>query len=208
MFLNLAKVVTMRKDAQQNRERLLRAARRLFADRGLDVPLEEIARAAGVSIGTLYNRFPTRDALVEAAFEDRAATVTELAERALATDDAWEGFVAFLTGVCELQAADLGYNDLAARTTVTGEDRGYGLMREILQRAQRSGDLRDDITLADMAFVVWGVAATIRATYQVAPGAWRRHLALSLDGLRAVAARPLPAPPMSTANTRAALREC
>ncbi|MDF2706888.1 MAG: transcriptional regulator, TetR family [Nonomuraea muscovyensis] len=198
----------MRKDAVHNRERLLRAARQLFADRGLDVPLEEIARSAGVSIGTLYNRFPTRGALVEAVFEDRRATVAELAEQALAMDDAGDGFVAFLTGVCELQAADLGYNDVAARGAAMDGDRGYDLMREILARAQRSGDLRGDITLADMAFVVWGVAATVRATHKVAPGAWRRHLALALDGLRAVAARPLPAPPMSTAQTRAAMREC
>ncbi|MBB5081662.1 TetR/AcrR family transcriptional regulator [Nonomuraea endophytica] len=198
----------MRKDAVHNRERLLRAARELFADRGLDVPLEEIARSAGVSIGTLYNRFPTRDALVEAVFADRAATVTELAERALAMDDAGEGFAAFLTGVCELQAADLGYNDLAARTVTVDGDRGFGLMGQILERARRSGHLRGDVTLTDMAFVVWGVAATVKATSKVAPGVWRRHLALALDGLRPAAARPLPVPPMSTEQTRAAMREC
>ncbi|WP_049563922.1 TetR/AcrR family transcriptional regulator [Nonomuraea sp. SBT364] len=197
----------MRKDAVLNRERLLLAARRLFADRGLDVPLEEVARAAGLSIGTLYNRFPTREALVEAVFADRVARVADLAEQAVATDDAWEGFVAFLTGVCELQAADLGYNDLAARTATAG-DRGHGLMREILDRAQRAGDLRDDVTLTDLAFVIWGVAATVKATHAVSPGAWRRHLALSLDGLRAAAARPLPAPPLSVTQARAALREC
>jgi AcrR family transcriptional regulator len=208
MILKLAKLADMRKDAVQNRERLLQAARQLFADRGLNVPLEEVARAAEVSIGTLYNRFPTRGALVEAAFADRAATVTELAEHALAVDNAWEGFVAFLTSVCELQAADLGYNDLAARTAAVDGDRGYGLMREILERAQRSGELRADVTLSDMAFVVWGVAATVRATHKVAPGAWRRHLALALDGLHATAAQPLPVPPMSTAETRAAMRDC
>ncbi|MEW9553401.1 TetR/AcrR family transcriptional regulator [Nonomuraea sp. NPDC050783] len=198
----------MRKDAMRNRERLLHAARRLFADQGLDVPLEEIARAAGVSIGTLYNRFPTREALVEAVFEDRVAAVTALAEQSLAMNDAWEGFVTFLTSVCELQAADHGYNDLAARTAPVGEDRGYGLMGELLERAQRSGQLRPDVSLADMAFVVWGVAATVRATRGSAPGAWRRHLALTLDGLRAVAAHPLPVPPMSIPQTRAAMRDC
>ncbi|NRQ33649.1 helix-turn-helix transcriptional regulator [Nonomuraea sp. NN258] len=197
----------MRKDAVHNRERLLRAARRLFADRGLDVPLDEIARSAGVSIGTLYNRFPTRDALVAAVFADRVASVAELAEQALAADDAWDGFVAFLTGASELQAADLGYNDLAARGAAAA-DRGPALMEEIIGRAQRSGDLRDDVTLADMAFVVWGMAATIRATAKVAPGVWRRHLALALDGLRADAARPLPVPPMTDEQIRAAMREC
>ncbi|MEV0380215.1 helix-turn-helix domain-containing protein [Nonomuraea sp. NPDC050643] len=196
----------MRKDAVQNRERLLAAARRLFADRGLDVPLEEIAREAGVSIGTLYNRFPARDDLVAAVFEDRMATVAGLAERALTAADAWEGFVGFLTGVCELQAADLGYNDLAVRGAPTGP--GHALMRRLLERAQESGGLRSDVTLTDMAFVIWGVGATVRATHEVAPGAWRRHLALALDGLRAGAARPLPVPPMTTLQARAALEGC
>ncbi|MEU4403533.1 helix-turn-helix domain-containing protein [Streptosporangium sp. NPDC023963] len=198
----------MRKDALHNRERLLLAARRLFADRGLDVPLEEIARAAGVSIGTLYNRFPTRAELVAAVFEDRVATVAGLATSSLAMDDAWEGFVAFVTGVCELQAADLGYNDLAVRGATADTGAGYALMRRIVERAQESGDLRDDVTLDDMAFVIWGVAATVRATFRVAPGVWRRHLALTLDGLRAGAAHPLPVPPMSPSQTRAAMGEC
>ncbi|MFI6508345.1 TetR/AcrR family transcriptional regulator [Streptosporangium sp. NPDC050855] len=198
----------MRKDALQNRERLLAAARGLFADRGLDVPLEEIARTAGVSIGTLYNRFPTRAELVEAVFEDRVATVARLAGRALEADDAWEGFTTFVTAVCELQAADLGYNDLAVRGAATATDPGYASMLRIVERARESGALRDDVTITDMAFVIWGVAATVRATSRVAPTAWRRHLALTLDGLRATAAHPLPVPPMSVEQTRAALDGC
>ncbi|MEV0197880.1 helix-turn-helix domain-containing protein [Nonomuraea sp. NPDC050691] len=202
----------MRKDAVHNRERLLRAARSLFADRGLDVPLEEIARTAGVSIGTLYNRFPTRQALVDAVFEDRVTAVARLAEEALAADDAWEGLVAFLTGVCELQAADLGYNDVAVRGAAGGDTAGgYRLMRRIVDRAHASGQLRADVTLEDMAFVTWGIAATVRATFRVAPGAWRRHLALTLDGLRASSAsetRPLPAPPLTPEQTAALMPEC
>ncbi|QFY13827.1 hypothetical protein GBF35_51255 [Nonomuraea phyllanthi] len=96
----------------------------------------------------------------------------------------------------------------AARTAGVDGDRGYGMMREILEHAQRTGKLRADVTLPDMAFVVRGVAATVRATHKVAPGAWRRHLALALDGLRTTAAQPLPAPPMSTEQARAAMREC
>ncbi|GAA4536171.1 MULTISPECIES: TetR/AcrR family transcriptional regulator [Nonomuraea] len=198
----------MRKDALHNRERLLEAARQLFADRGLEVPLEEIARRAEVSIGTLYNRFPSRDDLVEAVFADRVAAVRELAERSLAADDAWEGFVAFLTGVCELQSVDLGYNDLAVRSVGADTREGDALMRRIVARAQEAGMLRPDVTLEDMAFVIWGVAGTVRATFRTAPGAWRRHLALTLDGLRAGAAHPLPVPPMTTAQTEKALGGC
>lgn len=195
----------MRKDAVRNRERLVQAARTLFADRGLDVPLEEIAREAGVSIGTLYNRFPTRAELVAEVFADRVAAVTAIAERSLEAADPWEGFVSFLTAVCELQSADLGYNDLAVRRVPGEADPGYDLMRRIVERAQRAGALRDDVTLPDLAFVIWGVAATVRVTFRVAPDAWRRHLALALDGLRAGAAHPLPVPPMPVDQVRAAL---
>ncbi|GAA4099843.1 TetR/AcrR family transcriptional regulator [Nonomuraea soli] len=198
----------MRKDALHNRERLLGAARRLFADRGLEAPLEEIARAAGVSIGTLYNRFPDRQALVEAVFADRVRAVAELAERALAMDDAWEGFAAFLTGVCELQSADLGYNDLVARAAPLEGERGYALMGELVERARRDGGLRADVELADLAFVLWGVAATIRATRATAPAVWRRHLALALDGLRGAGAHALPVPALTVDEVRAAMGEC
>jgi AcrR family transcriptional regulator len=203
----------MRKDATRNRERLLQAARALFAEHGLEVPLEEVARTAGVSIGTLYNRFPTRGALVDAVFADRIAAVRALAEQALATDDAWQGFSKFLTGVCELQAADLGYNDLAlgavpqAPATEQARVEGYGLMRRIVERAQQAGALRADIALEDLVFVLWGHAATVRATRHLQPDAWRRHLALALDGLRAAAAHPLPGRPFTLAQARAALGE-
>src|ERR1700737_4909484 len=105
----------LRRDAQRNRELLVAAAREVFAQRGVDVALDEIARRAGVSIGTLYNRFPTRAALVEAVFVDRLEAVVALGEEALLMADPWEGFVHCLQGICELQAADRGYNDVASR---------------------------------------------------------------------------------------------
>src|SRR5580658_8633097 len=102
-------------DAQRNRDRLLAAARELFATRGIDVAMADIARHAGVSNGTLYNRFPTREDLIEAVFTDRLESMAALAARALADDDPWHGFVGYLTAVCELQAADRGFNEVAAR---------------------------------------------------------------------------------------------
>ncbi|MER6948594.1 helix-turn-helix domain-containing protein [Nonomuraea sp. NPDC000554] len=190
----------LRRDAQRNRERLVCAAREVFAEHGLDVALEEVARRAGVSIGTLYNRFPTRADLVEAVFADRVETVARIAEHALTMDDPWEGFVHFVEQICRLLAADRGYNDLVARVPpavpTEGHLRGHRLMTEIVTRAQGSGALRPDFTLEDMAFVTWALTRTIEATAQVSPGAWRRHLALILDGLRASAAHPLPEPPL------------
>ncbi|GII65303.1 hypothetical protein Skr01_53880 [Sphaerisporangium krabiense] len=192
----------LRKDAQRNRDLLIKAARELYAARGLDVSLDEIARTAGVSSGTLYNHFPDRADLVEAVFADRAATVTRIAEHALAMDAPWEGLVHFLEGVCELQAADRGYNDLLSGRVPQAPSsealaHGYTLMKRVIDRARDSGALRPDFTLEDVAFLTWGTARTIEVTTTIRPNAWRRHLSLLLDALRPPAAHPLPEPPLT-----------
>ena len=203
----------LRKDAQRNRERLVEAARAVFAERGLDVALDEVARRAGVSIGTLYNRFPTRADLVAAVFADRRETLIEIAEHALAMDDAWAGFAHFVEQVCRMQAADRGYNDLSARSIPQAAPtpdhvRGRELMAEVIERAKRSGALRPDFVLADMAFVTWAITRTIEATADVDPDAWRRHLGFVLDGLRTPAAHPLPVPALTDEQVTRIMRSC
>jgi AcrR family transcriptional regulator len=192
----------LRRDARRNRERLIRAASALFAKAGLDVPLEKISGEAGVSIGTLYNRFPTRDLLLEAVFVDRLEQVVALVETALADEDPWHGLVGYLTSVCELQSADRGFNELAARgfAPSPGVDplhrTARKLMAELVDRAKRAGTLRPDLAVEDLAFVVWGISRTIELTADTAPEVWRRHLGLLLDGFRADSAHPLPVPPL------------
>lgn len=202
----------LRRDAQRNRDLLVAAARRLYATRGLDVPLEDVAREAGVSIGTLYNRFPTRGSLVDAALASKVASAVEFAEQAVATEDSWAGFVWFLERTCELQASDRGYNDLCASqlddaVEVTAlKERGAGLLRQVIDNAKRAGELRADFDDGDFAFVLWGTTRTIEATGEHAPNAWRRHLAFMLDGFRAAAAHPLPAPPLEPGEVARAMR--
>jgi AcrR family transcriptional regulator len=192
-----------RGDARRNRELLLAAARELFAERGVDVAMADIARHAGVSNGTLYNHFSARSDLIEAVFVDRLAAMVELTERALAARDPWQGFVDCLTGVCELQAADRGFNEVAARGMGTSpvtqglREIVQAKMRELFARAQRSGELRDDVTVDDLLFVVGGISRTVELTAEIAPRLWRRHLALLLDGFRAAGAHPLPEPPLA-----------
>jgi AcrR family transcriptional regulator len=199
----------LRRDAQRNRERLVSAAREVFAERGLDVALDEVARRAGVSIGTLYNRFPTRTDLVAAVFADREETVVRIAEHALSMPDAWAGFAHLVEQICRMQAADRGYNDLSARRVPqAAPPRGHALMTEILARARDSGTLRADFVLEDMAFVTWAITRTIEATASVNPDAWRRHLAFILDGLRAPAAHPLPVPPLQAEEVARIMRDC
>ncbi|GIJ46834.1 TetR family transcriptional regulator [Virgisporangium aliadipatigenens] len=176
----------LRADAARNRDRLLGAAAELFAERGLDAPLDEIARRAGVSIGTLYNHFPTRDALQDALLPMRLAVLDDLAVAALDHADAWAGLVAFLDGLFALHAEDRSLNDaLAGRVAVSPQlleacHRTFGNVERLLARAKESGQLRADFAPDDFGALVQAMSQVIRTS----PGAWRRHLAFFVDGLR------------------------
>ena len=187
----------LRSDAALNRARLLTAAREMFAELGVDVAMADIARHAGVRNGTLYNRFPTRDDLIEAVFVDRLETLAALAERAAADPDPWHGFVSYLTGMCELQAGDRGFNEVAARGMKSPavrplRERAAASLAQLFAAAKRGGTLRRDATIDDLAFVVWGISRTVEQTRDGQPHAWRRHLALLIDGFRTADAPPLP----------------
>jgi len=192
----------MRKDARNNRAALLAAAKTAFAQEGLDTALEGVARRAGVAIGTLYRHFPTRMDLVAAVIADKKRAWINAAETAVTMEPAWAGLTYFLECVCELQAGDLAFNDIAsmrfphAPGIEAARKRAYDLGRRIVERAQAEGSLRPDITPEDLAFIVWALSRVSEATHAVDPQAWRRYLALTLDGFRAAAAHPLPAPPL------------
>jgi AcrR family transcriptional regulator len=193
----------LRRDAQRNRDAILSAGRAAFAAHGVEAPLEAVARHAGVAIGTLYRHFPSRLHLVEAVFMEKALAWVQAAEEALAIPDAWDGFAHYLERLCELQSDDRGFNDVACMRMVAAccleetKERALLLGRQIVERAQRDGSLRADITAEDIAFLVWGSTRITEATYAVAPRAWRRHLGLMLDAFRAENARPLPEPPLT-----------
>lgn len=192
----------LRQDAQRNRTALLAAAKAAFAEEGLDAALEGIARRAGVAIGTLYRHFPTRMEMVAAIFADKKRAWIKAAEAAVVMEPAWDGLTFFLERVCELQAGDLAFNDIAsmrfphAPGIEAARKRAHDLGRRIVERAQAEGSLRPDVTAEDLAFVVWALSRVSEATHAIDPDAWRRYLALTLDGFRATAAHPLPAPPL------------
>jgi AcrR family transcriptional regulator len=192
----------LRKDAQRNRAALLDAARTAFAQEGLDAALEGVARRAGLAIGTLYRHFPTRMDLVGAIVAEKQRAWIEAAEAAVEMEPAWDGFAFFLERVCELQADDRAFNDVAsmrfsnAPRIEAARKRAHELTRRIVERAQAEGSLRSDITVEDMAFIVWAHTRVSEATNAIDPRAWRRYLALTLDGFRAAAAHPLPSPPL------------
>jgi AcrR family transcriptional regulator len=181
----------LRADAARNREKLLAAATQLFGERGLDVPLEHIARRAEVSIGTLYAHFPTRDAFFEAIFPARLLELDSLGEQALADPDPWHGFVGYLEGVFALHARDRGLNDVLVRDlpnaqgVVAACHRGAGHAAELVRRAQDSGQLRADFTVEDVATLTRAMSQVIRDSIDTAPDEWRRFLSIYVAGLRA-----------------------
>jgi AcrR family transcriptional regulator len=145
----------LRRDAQRNRDAILAAARQVFCDHGLEAPLEEIARRAGVGIGTLYRRFPSRVELLDAVLADTVQAHVDAAEQALAADDPWDGFTFYLEQTCRLQAADRGLNDAMgmrfprAAAVEAVKTRLFDLVAQVVDRAQQSGQLRADLTLED-----------------------------------------------------------
>jgi AcrR family transcriptional regulator len=193
----------LRRDARERRDRLLAAAQCEFASHGADASLEKIAREAGVAIGTLYRHFPTRLDLLVAAFEPRLQEFSEGASKALAMDDPWEGFVYYLENLFRMQAGDRGFNDFLSRRfpgsahTERIHDQMCRQIEDVLTRAQEAGEVRPDITQADIVNLIWSNGRMIDATSTAAPHAWRRHLYLMLDAYRAERAHPIPEPPMT-----------
>jgi AcrR family transcriptional regulator len=177
----------------------------------VEASLEQVALRAGVGIGTLYRHFPTRDDLVEAIFERRVGELVAVAEEAAAEPDGWRAFCNFLERTLELQAEDRVLKDVLLRHPPrAGKLAGAreALRRryeQLLARARADGALRGDFTSADLALLLWSFRPVMDATTGVAPGAWRRHLHLVLDGLRAEAATPHSQRPLEDHELRAAL---
>jgi AcrR family transcriptional regulator len=192
----------LRADAQLNRDRILDAAAKLFADRGISVPLDEVARQAGVGVATLYRRFPTRADLAAATFERNISRYTEAVDRALADPQPWHGFRGLVFELCEMQATDAGLRDLLTTafpaSSVIEQRTGEAVekLRTLMSRAQADGSLRPDLAVADLVVMLLANAGVVSATSTSAPDAWRRFAALMVDAYSAVPQTPLPpAPP-------------
>ena len=199
-----------RRDAERNRQKLLDAGREVFAE-DPGAPFEEIARRAGVGIGTLYRHFPTRDALVEVIYAEHIDEVLAAAEEAADAENAWDGLVAFLERVLELQARNLPLRGVFLRH---GADAALAERRRLIQpvlarlvaRGREQGVVRDDFTLGDLSLALWSFAPIFEATSGVAPGVWRRHLQILLDGMRPAAATPQRVRPLAGKQLESAIQ--
>jgi AcrR family transcriptional regulator len=179
----------LRADAERNRQRIVNAAKTLFAERGVDVAVEDIAAAAGVGIGTFYRRFPDRESPVEAIFETKLERVAQSAREALEIEDPWDAFRTFVVGVARMHARDRGLKDVLL-CSERGRDRVAAvraiirpLAAELLERAQAAGALREDVTSFDVPMIQHAVSAIADLTRDVSPDYFERILTLLVDGL-------------------------
>lgn len=191
----------LRRDAERNRRRILEAARVQVTEHGLALRYDELARAADVAVGTVYNRFPDKVDLIEALFHDQVEEVVGLAERALAVNDPWTALVGFMHDILALQVENRGLHQLlsGARAGVPLVASAWARISPVagvlLERAQAAGVVRADADHSDIAMVPLMVGVVIERSRSIDPDLWRRPLAIILDGLRAGAPAALPLHP-------------
>jgi AcrR family transcriptional regulator len=188
----------LRADARRNRERVLTAAAVVFSEHGRDAQMDDVASRAGVGVGTVYRHFPTKEALMEALAVDRFEKVLAAAKAALERDDPWDAFVEAVWQGAELLSSDRAFTEIVGELQgpmplsdefLTTMNDTWG---EILSRAKACGALRADVVLDDIPMVMCGVGFATRKPH-CCPEAWRRHVAILIDGLRASSASgPLP----------------
>ncbi|MBM2614753.1 TetR/AcrR family transcriptional regulator [Actinoplanes sp. LDG1-06] len=182
----------LRRDAELNRQRIIEAAREVFAERGLAATFDEVAHRAGVGIGTVYRRFPTKEALLAVAFEERLREHARMAEEALAAPTGWEALVHFLRQAAGMHAEDRGLRDLALGASAELgfspheriRDSVEPIMRRIIERAHEEGSLRADVTVEDIPLLLMMVSEVAHHSHAVRPEAYHRYLQLLIDGLR------------------------
>jgi AcrR family transcriptional regulator len=177
----------LRADARRNRERILAAARVACAEHGPAVQMDDVARRAGVGVGTVYRHFPTKDALIEALVAEKVRVTTENLREALEIEDPWEAFAAGVRRNAEVMAADAALRDALIRLgpAARASDADYAEVNaaagRLVTRAQEAGVLRDDVTVEDVGALIGGLCASMAHPELD----WRRHLEVLLDGLRA-----------------------
>lgn len=178
-------MTALRADAERNLRRVLDAAVEVFAERGADASVDEVARRAGVGHGTVFRRFPTKDVLVAAVVADRVASLAEVAQAACDEPDAGAAFRGFMTRAAELHATDRALHEgLPGRCAETADvvrakAALMAAVAELVRRAQEAGALRRDVSVEDMPPLL---AAAVEAG---GPERWRRTLEIVLDGLAA-----------------------
>jgi AcrR family transcriptional regulator len=182
----------LRADARRNREKILTAAAAAFAQSGIEAQVEDIARRAGVGVGTVYRHFPTKDALVAAMAEEHFSRLSGAIEKALEErGEPWDVFVATIWNSASEAVADIASCEImaghpsAVGAVAAGRERLSAATAKLIARAQASGAMRADATVEDIRTIMCGFGHVAAAQRAGAPLDWRRYLTIALDGLRA-----------------------
>ncbi|MGB3892813.1 MAG: TetR/AcrR family transcriptional regulator [Mycolicibacter sinensis] len=203
----------LRKDAERNRKRILAAARELFAGKGLEPNLNDVAHHAGVGVGTVYRRFATKEELLEAIFEDGVNQLADLAEAALHQPDSWCGLVWYVEQMCAITATDRGLREIAFSKAYGGnrvtaaQERLVPVLKRLVERARADGRLRPDLSDTDMP--IFGLLAGTVSEFagHIDAELWRRYVAILLDGMRYRSDQlPLPVAALDDDGVEAAMR--
>jgi AcrR family transcriptional regulator len=190
----------LRADARRNRERVVAAAEVVFAEQGREAQMDDVARRAGVGVGTVYRHFPTKEALIEALAIDRFEKILATGKEALLNPDPWAAFEGSIWAGAELTASDRSFTEIVGELSgpmplpeaLDREMREtYG---ELMRRAQEAGGLRADLVFDDIPMLMCGIGMGALKAHPC-PDAWKRHVAIVIDGLRAAnATTELPNP--------------
>jgi AcrR family transcriptional regulator len=173
----------MRSDALKNRERLLVAAGQVFEEKGLEASVADVARVAGVGMGTLYRRFASKDALIEALVSEVLEATIAMAQDAATRPDG-TGLEHFLQASSAYQAEHLGCLPKLWNSDHHLVRTARELIAELLADAQAHGRIRTDLTSTDLSLVMWSIRGVLETTRANAPEAWKRHLDLLVAGMR------------------------
>ncbi|MBO9532503.1 MAG: TetR/AcrR family transcriptional regulator [Solirubrobacteraceae bacterium] len=204
----------LRADAERNRRKIIEAARELFAERGLTT-LDEVAERAGVGVGTVYRRFPSRDDLIDALYVEAMEQLVAIGSAAveLSETDPWGAIEYFLTNYLEMHAGDRSLSSVVLTDAhgrgrlEIGKSKMAPMGATVVARAKAAGVVRDDFAPTELPMSVIMLVSVMNATRDVAPGIWRRYLAYLLDSFRPEAARgPLPHAPLEFDQVPLAMR--
>jgi AcrR family transcriptional regulator len=200
---------TVRKDVARNRELLLESAREVFAERGLDATLDDIAKHAGVGVGTAYRHFANKQEIAAEVLAESSGLMIEDAEAALLIDDPWLALTTFFDSSLSRSAHNRGLHQTLLATrgpqAMTLRAPLIAAVTELFDRAKAAGVIRPDAEPTDAAPIFAMMAVAFDMSAVSTPDLWRRYLALWLDGLRVGKRDPLPGPPLAVENVDAAL---
>ncbi|WP_430645520.1 TetR/AcrR family transcriptional regulator [Agromyces sp. GXS1127] len=198
----------LRADAERNRQAIICAAGRVFAEEGTAVTLEHIADVAGVGVGTIYRRFPTVDELVTVVMEEKIARYADRTEQAVerARTAPWEAFEDYVFFMLEQQAADLAFSELILRprdaTALFRSEISRALDASIalVDRVKAAGSLREDFDHSDLFMLINANAGIVRGMGHAAPRSWRRFGEYMLQAFRHSGDHELTPPPRTWAR--------